>query len=578
MFRRDKKPDGRLFYLVGFFWLLTFIIIFRLFYLQVWKYSYYNALAVNTHEIYKQLFPTRGSIYIQDSRPGWKQEYPVAIEKPFFLVYAVPRDIPPDKLTTTTDFIAKLLKYDEKKKQDLVSRLGKSGDPYEPIANQVESDTLEKIKLAKLTGINWTLKNYRYYPESRDLSNLLGFVGSDLDGNFIGRYGVEGGWDKELSGRSGFLAGQRGAIGELISTAGKITQYSQDGVDLLLTIDRSLQNKVCQELKNGGKNYQAKSGAAVMLDAKTGAVRAMCSYPDFDPNKYYETTEATAFNNTAIFTPYEPGSVFKPITMAIGLDLELVSPNTLFNDPGVRVIDNYRIYNALQKQYGTVTMTQVLENSINTGMIWVEEKIGLKRFNEYVKKFGFGEKTGLQLDGETTGDISSLEKTAAIYGANGSFGQGFTITPLQLATAYTALANGGKLMKPYIVQEIRYPSGQREKIEPQITANVISARAQKLLTGMLTAVVEKGYSYIGVKMDHYYVAGKTGTAQIAGGGGYTDQTNHTFVGYLPANDPQFVLLIKYETPQRAWAESTAAPTFKNIAEFAVKYYGLKEDR
>lgn len=578
MFQRIKHYDNRLRILFVFFGLITIGIIFRLFYLQIWKHNYYSALAVDTHEIYRQLFPDRGEIYIQDSRPDFLEEYPVAIQKPLFLLYAVPRDIPKDKIVTTTEFLTKIFSYNEKQAKELSDKLNKPNDPYEPIADKVEGKKINLIKAANLTGLKYTLKKYRYYPEGKALSNLLGFVGYDLDGNLIGSYGVEGGWDKELSGNSGFLSGQKGAIGELISSVGKVTQESQDGVDLLLTIDRSLQNKVCQELKLGSIQYKAKTGAAVVLDVKTGAVRAMCSYPDFDANKYYEVNNQEAFNNTVIFTPYEPGSVFKPITMAIALDLDLVKPETLFSDPGVRVIDGYKVYNALKKQYGTITMTQVLENSVNIGMIWVEEKIGLKRFRSYVQNFGFGKKTGIRLGGEQFGDISSLEKNAKIYATNASFGQGFTVTPLQLAVAYTALANNGKLMKPYIIEEVRYPSGQIDKTNPQVITNIISSRTQKLITGMLTAVVEKGYSYIGVKMDKYYIAGKTGTAQIAGSGGYTEQTNHTFVGYFPANDPKFVVVIKYEAPQRAWAESTAAPTFKKVAEFMVKYYGIKPEK
>jgi len=305
----------------------------------------------------------------------------------------------------------------------------------------------------------------------------------------------------------------------------------------------------------------------------------MCSYPDFDSNSYNTVTNADAFNNTNIFTAYEPGSVFKPITMAIGLDLDLVAPDTIFHDPGVRLIDGYKVYNAQKTTYGTVSMTSVLENSINTGVIWVEEKIGDKRFREYVEKFGYGKKTGIRINNEVAGDISSLSKSAAIYGANASFGQGFMATPLQLAASYTALANDGKLMKPYIIDEVRYSNGKTEKTEPQVVDTIISSRAQKLITGMLISVVENGHGYTSVLTKDYYVAGKTGTAQIASAeGGYSEASNHTFIGYFPANDPQFVLLVKYEAPQRAWAESTAAPTFRQVADFAVKYYALKGDK
>ncbi|PIT87928.1 MAG: hypothetical protein COU31_00385 [Candidatus Magasanikbacteria bacterium CG10_big_fil_rev_8_21_14_0_10_40_10] len=575
---RKIQNDQRFTSLAVILYILAFIVVGRLLILQIFNFDYYTALAINTHEIYQQLFPKRGNIYIQDSRSGKDQLYPVSVERPFYLLYAVPRDIAPNSVATTTDFLAGLLKFDDEQKKILSAQLSKKNDPYEPIVDKLTQETAEIIKQAGLAGINLATKNYRYYSENKLVSNVVGFVGSDTDGNLSGRYGIEGGWDSELAGKSGFLAVNKGALGSIISLAGKTEQTSENGADLVLTIDRSLQDISCESLRQGVATYQAQSASLIMLDAQTGAILAMCSYPDFDPNNYAKVSSASAYNNTAIFTAYEPGSVFKPITMAMALDLNAVGPDTLFNDPGVRVIDNYKVYNALKKQYGTITMTQVLENSVNTGMIWVEEKIGNNAFEDYVKKFGFGQKLGIKMDGEVDGNISSLEKKSDIYFANASFGQGITATPLQLVASYTALANGGQMLKPYIIKEVRYANGKVEKTIPQTIGNVISQRAQKLITGMLISVVENGAGYVSVKMPEYYVAGKTGTAQIAGPGGYTEETNHTFIGYFPATDPRFIMLVKYEKPQRAWAESTAAPTFKKVADFAVDYYNLKGDK
>jgi cell division protein FtsI/penicillin-binding protein 2 len=182
------------------------------------------------------------------------------------------------------------------------------------------------------------------------------------------------------------------------------------------------------------------------------------------------------------------------------------------------------------------------------------------------------------MESEVAGDLSPLNNSALIYGANASFGQGFTATAFQLATAYAALANEGKLMKPYIIKEIRYKSGKIEKTQPEVVSNVISQRTQKLLNGMLVSVVENGHG-TPVRLKDYYVAGKTGTAQIASpSGGYSEESNHTFAGYFPASDPRFVLVVRYEAPQRLWAESTAAPTFKAVSDFALNYYGVKGDR
>ncbi|KKR35397.1 MAG: Peptidoglycan glycosyltransferase [Candidatus Magasanikbacteria bacterium GW2011_GWA2_40_10] len=552
------------------------IIIMRLFILQVLEYKYYSTLALSNHEIYKQLYPRRGSILLQDTREKIK-EYPAAVNRQYYLLYAVPRDIPADQVGTTTNFLAGVLNYSPEEKNLLSVKLSKSGDPYEPIAKKISEEIKNQIESANLLGINTTGKEFRYYPEGDLAANVLGFTGQNENGDLSGRYGIEGFWDKSLTGKSGFLSGERGALGSLIPLADRTLKQAENGVDLLLTIDRNLQYKACQRLREGFDKYKAKSGALILMDPKTGAVLAMCSLPDFDPNNYSDAEDMSAYNNTAIFTPYEPGSVFKPIIMSVALDLGLVNPFTTYIDTGERIINGYKIHNALNKKYGLATMTNVLESSINTGMIWVEEKIGQDRFKEYVEKFGFGKKTGIGLNSEDEGDISSLSKSAEIYFANGSFGQGFTATPLQLATAYAALANGGRMPKPYIVDEVRYANGKIDKTEPQSEV-VISPNADKLITAMLISVVEKGHSQK-AKMGDYYVAAKTGTAQIAGRGGYSaDDTNHTFIGYFPASDPKFVLLVKYEAPQANWAESTAAPVFKDVAKFALDYYGVPGDK
>lgn len=572
---RTKTEDKSLRVVSVIFLLFAAAVLVRLFVLQIIEYKYYSTLALNSHEIYKQLFPTRGSIYIQDTRNH--TEYPIAINRPYYLLYAVPRDIPVSDISSTTDFLSNLLQFSPEKKVDLHQKLSKSNDPYEPIAKKVPDDIKDQISSANIKGVNYSSQQFRYFPEQGLAANVIGFLGSDSNGFPVGRYGIEGYWEKELAGKSGFLAGERGALGSWISLAGRTVRQAQDGDNLLLTIDRTLEYKACERLRQGFEEYEAKSAALVIMEPSTGAILTMCSLPDFDPNNYGQVTDPAAYNNTTIFTPYEPGSVFKPITMAAALDMGLVSPGTTYVDTGERIIDGYRIHNALDKKYGLVTMTNVLENSINTGMIFVEEKLGRENFQNYVEKFGFGKRTGIELSTEVAGDISSFGKKAAIYHANGSFGQGFSATPLQLVTAYAALANNGKMPKPYIVSEVRHADGRVDKTEPRILDEVISPRADDLITGMLVSVVEKTYKNV-VKLPGYYIAAKTGTAQIAEGGKYIDATNHTFIGYFPANNPKFVMLVKYEAPDRLWAEQTAAPVFKDIAKFALDYYGIPAEK
>lgn len=575
MIHQVNKSDNHITAIAVVFLIFALVIIARLFVLQILEHNYYSTFALSTHEIYKRLYPERGQIYFQDSRNG--KEYPAAINRQYYLLYAVPKEIPTAQVASTTDVLAEILQYktDEEKKT-LSDKLNKYNDPYEPIAKKLTDETIELIKSKNLTGIYSTAQTFRFYPEEELASNILGFCRAD-DNEQSGSYGIEGYWDKVLAGKGGFFSGQKGAFGNWITLSDNTKVEAENGPDMILTIDRNLEYQACAYLKEGWIEYGAKSATLVIMEPKTGAVLAMCSYPDFNPNKYSEVKDVSSYNNTSVFTPYEPGSVYKPITLAMGIDLDLFGPQTTFTDPCERKIDGYTIHNAEDKCYGTITMTQVLENSVNTGLMWAEDLIGRERFYDYTKKFGFGEKTGIEMNTEMSGNISSLEKKGKVYAAVASFGQGITATPIQLATAYSALANEGNLPKAHLVSELRWPNGKVEKTEIPAPTPVVSPRAAKLVAGMLVSVVEKGHSKQ-AHFDNYYIAGKTGTAQIAGEGGYTDETNHTFAGFGPVNNPKIVAIIKYEAPQRAWAESTATVTFRKIMDFAIKYYGLQEER
>lgn len=551
------------------------VLLFRLFWLQIIQHDYFATFALDNHEIYRMIYPARGDIYFKDRRNA--EEHPAAINRQYYNIYAVPKDIDNSLVSSTVATFASFFNFDNNAKQVLLGRLSNKSSSYASVQKKVSEEDLDFIKQKNLAGIYDVVQEYRYYPEHNAGSSILGFYGLDRDGNPSGLYGLEGYWQSILAGRSGFTQGARGADGSWISVAGRTTQAAEDGADIILTIDRALEYQACERLKKGMQEFSAKSAALVMMDPASGAILAMCSLPDFDPNEYNKTKDISAFNNQAIFIPYESGSVFKPITMAMGIDLDLINPNTIFNDPCERKIDGFIIHNALNKCYGRVSMINVLEESINTGMIWVEEKINADRFYEYLKKFGFGERTGIDLDTEAAGDISPLAKKGRIYGAVASFGQGFTTTPIQLAVAYAAFANGGQTLKPYVVDEIRYANGKIEKTDPKITGYPITLRTAKMISAMLVSVVENGHAQR-TKFGEYYIAGKTGTAQIPGKGGYTEETIHTFAGFAPATDPQFVMVIKYEAPERQWAETTVVPVFKDIADFTLRYLAVKGDK
>ncbi len=579
--RVRASPQARLYILFGSMVLFGLCIAVRLFFLMVLEHNFYSTLAIGSHEMSRELFPIRGSIFVQDSRTG--EEYPLAINLDSFLVFADTREITSDDdAEHIAEQLANTFSYTDEEKLALFLKLNKRSDPYEPIEDRVDEVTVNTLRALELRGIEFLRRSDRFYPEGPLAAQTVGFLGKNEKGESVGRYGIEGYWNGELQGKGGFLEGFRSATGGWIPLAHRVFQEPEDGADILLTIDRSVEHYACERLRKGFIEYEAESASLVMLDPKTGAIRALCSIPDFDPNTYQTAKTPSVYNNTAIFTPYEPGSIFKPMTMAAALDTDAVRPDSTFFDAGHRDgVCQKSIKNAGEKNYGTQTMTGILQNSINTGMVHVVEELGKNTFRDYVEAFGFGVKEGVELDTEGEGTIDALYEHARdaldCYTATASFGQGITVTPLQMATAFAAMVNGGVMMRPSIIDEIRYPDGRVERRHPKEIRQVISSRASTLISSMLVQVVEHGYGGR-AKVPGYYVGGKTGTAQIPGPGGYTEDTNHSFVGFAPLDNPKFVMVIKYEKPKRTYAEVTAAPVFADIATFALQYYEVPPTR
>lgn len=572
--KRQSVPDRRLRIFRVVVVLGFFVIAVRLFSLQVLSHDFYAAIAANQHTIFQELIPDRGDVYLRDpkSRSGI---FPAAINKKLSLVFASPRDI--EDPVSSAEALAPILEleYDA-----VLAKLALRDDPYEPLKRKVTDDVVERIKELELRGIGFIPEPYRFYPEKNTMSHILGFVGSNEKGERVGRYGIEGFWDEELRGTPGFLETERDPVGRWIGIADRNLQRAEDGVDLYLTIDRTIQYVACDKLRKAVSLHDAAGGTVVIADPKTGAIFAMCSVPDFDPNRFFEVEDYRVFNNPAIFTPYEPGSVFKPFTMAAAIDAGKVTPSTTYQDEGEVRIGPYTIRNSDLKAHGRQTMTQVLEKSLNTGVIYAVGEIGPKVFLKYVEGFGFGESTGIELDTEVSGDISSLRKRGDIWSATASFGQGITVTPLQLVAAFGALANGGKLMKPYVIEERRFDGGDIEYTEPVDVRQVITKRVATLVSGMLVRVVEDGHG-TRAAVPGYYVAGKTGTAQIAkSGGGYENVAFiGSFAGFAPVDDPVFVMVVKIDRPQGVqWAEATAAPLFGEIAAFLLQYLQIPPER
>jgi len=544
----------------------------RLFVVQVLRRQWYVGLAAGQREFFERLYPERGEIFVRDRRqPGGR--FPIATNREAFTIYAVPQEIENPK--SVAGRLAPILHFDREQEIALAARLAKVGDPYEPILRRATPEIRASVLALGLPGIAAERTLIRYYPDGSKTAQLTGFVGED-ERRVAGRYGLEGAFERELAGSAGFLENERDPLGRWIVFGKRERAASSNGVDLMLTIEREVQQEACRLLEASVAANGAAGGTVIIIHPMTGAVRAMCGVPSYDPNRYADVADLARFNPAAIVAAYEPGSVFKPITMAAALDASVVEPSTRFTDTGSVTVGGFTITNTDSRVYGEQTMADVLRFSINTGAVFAAQTLGMDRFRATVERFGFGNTTGIELANEVAGDTGNLRKREAVYLATASYGQGITMTPLQLAVAYAAIANGGRLMQPYVVEEFVEPDGTRRRVEPRTIRDVVSARTATLLQGMLVSVVREGYpKRAGVP--GYLIGGKTGTAQIPFGDrpGYSSDMIHTFAGIGPVDSPTFAMVVRIDRPKGLrFADSTAAPLFGDIAKFILRYDGI----
>jgi len=538
------NPENRILVLIFVFVLLGLLIWGRFFYLTVIRHDYYLAKAKNISDNSGAI--PRGSIFLTDKD---NVPYAVALNKEFPLVYAVPV-----KVKDPANLAKKLVPILELDEQLLFQKLSKPNDPYEILKKKVSDNTINAIKALEEPALGIDDETLRYYPEGLYLSQVIGFLGFNKDGQ-AGQYGLEEYYDKDLSG--------------LISSA-----------DLVLTIDSAIQAQAGTLLAAAVKKWQANSGSIVVMNPKSGDILAMASSPDFDANNYFVVLDKNIFVNPVTLKRYEPGSVFKPITMAIGIETNAVTPETEYYNTGSIKINDKTISNSLPNEVlGWQTMTTVLEQSLNTGAIFVEQKVPKDIFLKYLKDFGINSKTGIDVN-EVSGDLSGLSSMRDVNFATASFGQGVALTPIELLQALSAIANGGKLVRLHLVAKIVSRNGETYGTKNDPQPQIISSETSIKLINMLVKAVENG-SGRRAQVKGYTIAGKTGTAQVPDlkNGGYLDEYIHTFVGFAPAYDPKFIALIKLDNPKGVrFAESTTVPVFHDLAQFIFSYLAIPPDK
>jgi cell division protein FtsI/penicillin-binding protein 2 len=438
----------------------------------------------------------------------------------------------------------------------------KSDAVWTPLAQAVSQSIGETLLKADIVGLQIEPRIKRVYPEEDMGAHILGFVNN----SGTGFYGIEGYYNDLLRGQPGAQAGERTPFGGIIPLGTNRLVPPVNGATLYLTIDRSVQHLIESELEQAVNRYGGQGGAVVVLNPKTGAVLGMASYPTYNPNDY-SVSDEKLFLDPIVSEQYEPGSVFKIITMAAGLDARVVTPEATIYDGGRIEVGGRIIYNWDRQGHGVVDMTDVLAKSLNVGVAQVAVSLGRDRFYTYLKRFGFGQLTEIDLSSEGPGTLKTPKATdwpPSNLGVN-SFGQAVAVTPLQIAVAIAAVANDGLLMKPYVVQ--RTVTNEREIVARTTPVRqAVSQETAVNLTQMLATALERANSE--ALLPGYRVAGKTGTSEIPIPGGYHPTLTLTsFAGYLPADDPQVLVLVIIDRPTTSrWGSQTAAPTFKRIVE------------
>ncbi len=541
-------------FVLGLMVIMAVVLCWRLFNIQVLSSGEWSAQAYGQQRYFAQDEGERGTIYLQNTS---ERKVPIAVNRRITHVYISPREIKSEEKKEIALALSNALEVDE---EEVMIRMERDTS-YEVIKRDISEEEIKEIK--KLPKVYLESEVKRHYPESDFASHIIGFIG----GEGLGQYGVEQYYENILRGRGGIREGSRNSWGLFITR-----DSTERGDDVFLTVDYNIQHFIEKSLLEAHDDFNITGGSILVGDPNDGKILGMANFPSFDPNNFSETSDYKIFKNSSIQETFEPGSIFKPITMAAALEERAIDPDETYNDTGEERVHGRVIRNYGQRAYGEVTMREIMEKSINTGIVHVKDRIGNDVFEEYIKKFGFFDFTEIDLHGEVIAENRSFKEGYDINYATASFGQGIEITPIQFFRAFSAIANGGVMVNPYIVQGMKGSEGER----------VISPSTSSQMTSILVGTIEDGFGG-SAKVPGYHVAGKTGTSQISWSDlginqrGYSDQTIQAFAGYVPAYDPQFLIIIKLDQPQARTAEVSAAPIFRKVADYTLQYKQIPPD-
>ncbi len=489
--------------------------------------------------------------------------------------------INPSKITNIEDVYQKLSTVIQIDYNKFFTKASKINDPYEEILNKLSKETADAIIALKIKGVVISKEKWRFYTGGSLASHSIGFVGYNGN-NLGGRYGLERQYNDVLSRDKdnpyvNFFA-------EVFSNINKTIFKNEDRRgNLVTTIEPTVQDFLEKKINEVKEKYSVDTIGGIIMNPMDGSIYALSVKPDFDLNDFSKVKNPLLFSNPLVENVLEFGSVVKPLVMASALDLGVVNADTTYNDKGSVIIEKKEIFNFDKKGRGPNTsMQEVLNQSLNTGMVFVEQKLGKEKMREYMLAYGIKDKTGIDLPNETSGLVKNLNSPREIEYANAAFGQGIALTPMEITRALASLANGGNLVVPHLVKKIKYDDGTSKDIKYDTIPTKISKATSEEITRMLVTVMDKSLKGGLAKFDHYSVAIKTGTAQVAkenGGGYYTDRHTHSFFGYFPAYDPKFLIFLYAVNPKGVpYAAQTWADPFLDITKFLLNYYEVPPDR
>lgn len=545
----------------------------RLFYWQIIRWDEMSKRADNQNSFVTILPAQRGDILSSDQ---------VLLAKDVFryTINVAPKDVKePDQFATD---LAPLLKMS---RDSILAKLKLNPDKDSVVLladapADIGEAVLDFKNRRKMLYLSVDTKLLRMYPNEKLAANVIGLVNAEKERKTA--YGIEQFKDAELRGTDGKVLGLSDALNEPIPFDLPQSIPPTHGSTIVLTIDSGMQRIVEQELQNAIRQSRAESGSIIVMDPKTGAILAMAVWPTADLNRYFDPANQGRYANQTISDQYEPGSVFKIVTVAAALDAGVIRPTSCFQDDGSIWLSGREIKNHNNIAPGRVCLTDVLRMSLNVETVKIAISLGAERFYQYIRQFGFGEMTRIELANEAAGNVKRVgdgQWREIDLGTN-SFGQGIAVTPIQMISAVAAVANQGKLMKPHVIQSIQPANASKPVVTtPHVLRQVIKPETAKTLSKILSdSIIAESTNKATVP--GYSIAGKTGTAQIPIAGGILDPkwTIASFTGYLPADDPRFVILVKLDKPQSSeWGSQVASPVFAAVAKQLVTQAGLPPD-